>query len=64
MPNKLKDIKDNIITYSCKYCNYVFNSEIDAKQCETDCKFMIECYQYGYKVSFDEAKAMFLMEKI
>lgn len=57
----------------CRYCGYTYvihdklkgRDEYDqVKDCEKKCKFMINCYKWKYKVSFREAKKMFLMEML
>jgi DNA-directed RNA polymerase subunit RPC12/RpoP len=50
--------------YSCVICGDSFDNEKEAIKCSNDCLFMVECYQYSHKVSFEEAKSMFLMERI
>lgn len=55
-------IKDSL--FECKICGRDCKNQKELEYCEESCLFMIKCYQDTYKVSFEEAKSMFLMELI
>lgn len=50
--------------YNCIICGDEYSYEKEAIQCSNDCLFMVECYQHNCNISFEEAKSLFLMERI
>jgi hypothetical protein len=64
MPKILRDEFGKVKYYECSICGHYLSTKDEASRCERSCNEMIEAYMEIEKISFKEAKKMFLMECI